>query len=137
MAVEMSDRVSARRLNANAFFVSVQGAIVTALGFLTGGSTTSPDFPLAALCLVGVFSALIWWLLLLRYRDLNTSKFVVIHKIEESLPLRVFTDEWTHLKGSSTNPTRKRYAELGSVERLAPLVFVAINLCLGIYVVTT
>ena len=135
LAVEMSDRVSARRLNANAFFVTVQGAIVAALGFLTSKAAPS-TLPLVALCAVGVLSAGIWFLLLLRYRDLNTAKFVVIHKIEEDLPLKVFTDEWEHLKGSANNPTRKRYSELGDVERLAPLVFALINLCLGVYVVT-
>lgn len=138
LAVEMSDRVSARRLNANAFFVTVQGAIVAALGFMTGGNTQPPKTPPLALCLVGVLSAGIWFLLLLRYRDLNTAKFVVIHQIEaDHLPLAIFTDEWDHLKNSSSRPGKKRYSELGQVERLAPLMFAAINIALALYVVLT
>ncbi|MGW1594955.1 RipA family octameric membrane protein [Streptomyces sp. NPDC002343] len=41
LAVEMADRVSARRGTANAFFLSVQTALVTVLGF----SVPRPTLP--------------------------------------------------------------------------------------------
>jgi hypothetical protein len=133
----MADRVSARRGTANAFFVSVQAAIVAALGFLSGRKPEAPTFVLAALCGVGVLSTIVWYLLLRSYRDLNTAKFNVIINIEKRLPVKVFTDEWETLKKDPVAPWRKRYAELGSIERIAPILFGGINIAVAVYLVTT
>lgn len=137
LAVEMADRVSARRAGANVFFLSVQSAVVAALAFLSGQTTPPKTGILFALCGVGVLGSGVWFLLLRSYRDLNTAKFDVICNLESQLPVQLFTDEWQSLKKDPVHGWRGRYAELGTVERLAPALFAALNVILAIYIGTS
>jgi hypothetical protein len=70
-----------------------------------------------------------WWLLLRSYRKLNAAKFAVIGQMEEALPVKLFNEEWRHLKGGDPTIKRRfrdRYAELALVEQLVPAVFAGI-----------
>ena len=127
LAVEMADRVSARRAGANAFFVSAQSAVVAALGFLAAQTPPPADRYLVALSSVGVAVSLSWFLLLRSYRDLNGAKFKVINDLEEHLPYQIFREEWQVLKRDPVKRWRPSYAELGTVERLVPGVFALIH----------
>ncbi len=83
----------------------------------------------------GVVIAGSWWLLLRSYRDLNTAKFKVINAIEtEHLPLKLFAEEWQYLKRDPVRSWRQRYAELGQVERVVPLIFALLYAALAVYV---
>lgn len=141
LAVEMADRVSARRASANSFFFALQAGIAVALGAfaLNAGSAEEPEpdrLVLALAAVGGVVIALSWWLLLRSYRDLNTAKFSVIRKIErEHLDIALFSDEWEELKEASGKRWRRRYVEQGAVERVVPLLFVVIYGVLAIRVV--
>ncbi|GAB5013062.1 RipA family octameric membrane protein [Mycobacterium avium] len=127
LAVEMADRVSARRAVANAFFLTVNTTLVAVVGL----STTQPDSTVrfTAVCLAGVAVSVCWWLLLRVYRRLNTAKFAVINQIEaEHLPVRPYSDEWTELMPDDEETTRRTrlgraFRELGGVERIVPIVF--------------
>lgn len=130
LAVEMADRVSARRGTANAFFLSVQTAFVGLVGFGFPEFSKASWWAALAVALAGVTLSATWWLQLRSYRDLNTAKFKGINKIEERLPVKVFADEWEALRHDPVVGWRKRYAELGTSERLVPLVFVAAHLLL-------
>ncbi|MGW5862081.1 RipA family octameric membrane protein [Streptomyces sp. NPDC055239] len=130
LAVEMADRISARRGAANAFFLSVQSALVTLVGFGTPKLAESPWWVSLAVALAGTTLSATWWMQLRSYRDLNTAKFQVINKLEEHLPVRVFADEWDALKRDPIAGWRKRYAELGTSERVVPLVFTVAHLIL-------
>jgi hypothetical protein len=127
-AVEMADRVSARRALANAFFLTVNTTLVAVVGL----STTQPDSAVrfTSVCLAGVAVAVCWWLLLRAYRRLNSAKFAVINKIEdEYLPVKPYVDEWKELMpDDDVSATRraklgKAFRELGGVERTVPVVF--------------
>ncbi len=141
LAVEMADRVSARRSSANSFFFSLQAGIAVALGAfaMNTGPVDEPEpdrFVLTLAALAGIVIALSWWLLLRSYRDLNAAKFAVINKLErDHLDLRLFNDEWDELKKDPVKRWRPRYAEQGAVERVVPLLFVAIYGVLAVYVV--
>lgn len=115
LAVEMADRVSARRGNTNAFFVTVNTAL---LGFVSTVQL-DPSWPVAV---GGVVLSLSWATLIKSYRDLNSAKFSVILRMEDELPVRVFGDEWKKLK-EDPKPLRKRYAEFTQIEWIVPLVF--------------
>lgn len=127
LAVEMADRVSARRAVANAFFLTVNTTLVAVVGL----STTQPDSALrfTAVCLAGVAVSACWWLLLRVYRRLNSAKFAVINQIEaEHLPVKPYTDEWAELMPDDEATTRRarlgmNFRELGGVERIVPIVF--------------
>lgn len=75
LAVEMADRVSARRATANSLFVTLHTALVAAIGLVrprrletVGGTTTGKlvedNFGLVLTAAFGVVLALTWFLLL-------------------------------------------------------------------------
>lgn len=140
LAVEMADRVSARRAAANSFFFTVQAGLAVALGAFAINTGTpanpSPDrFVLTLAAIAGVVIAGSWWLLLRSYRDLNSAKFKVILAIEHRyMPVKLFDDEWQHLKKDPIKRWRPRYAEQGQAERVVPLVFLALYTTLAVYV---
>lgn len=118
LMVEMADRVSARRVTANTFFVTVQSAMVTAFGF-----AKQERWPLAV---AGLVVAVAWWLSLRSYRMLNRAKFEVINRMEARLPAQPYVEEWRILDNAE-GPLHKRYAALSFVEQTVPLVFAALN----------
>ncbi len=134
LAVEMADRVSARRNSANAFYLSLQTAAISVLGFATSFQANINHGVLIAICLVGIATAATWFLQLRSYRDLNRAKFAVINSLEEQLPVAIFTDEWASLERDPVAGWRKRYAELGTIERVVPAFFVILNGILAVYV---
>jgi len=123
LAVEMADRVSARRTGANAFFLTLHGGLSAAVGIL--GQATSRDVSVYLLLapIAGLALSAAWFLLLRSYRDLNRAKFAVITEMEGQLPVQVFAKEWEQLKKDPVEGWRTRYAEQGTVERFVPAVF--------------
>jgi hypothetical protein len=119
LAVEMADRVSARRATANAFFLTVNTAL---LAFVSSGL----DDMLWLVALAGIALSGTWWVLLKSYRDLNAAKFSVITQMENNLEAKIFDDEWKRLKEKRPEGWRGRYAEFGTVERFVPLIFAAL-----------
>jgi len=128
LAVEMADRVSARRGTANTFFLTVNTGLAALLG-----STEIRWYVAVA----GLLFAATWWALLKSYRDLNDAKFRIIHALEERLPARVYKNEWDRLdrqrprfgfRPSALRPWLAQYRELGRVERVVPVVFALIYL---------
>ncbi len=119
LTVEMADRLSGRRAIANTFLLSVQSALVAATG-----SDSLADAPVAG---AGMLLAASWWVLLRSYRDLNDAKFQVICEMEKELPVQAYSAEWKTLKKDPVKPWRPRYAELGTVERIVPVAFFALN----------
>ena len=127
LAVEMADRVSARRALANTFFLTANTGLAALLG--------SGDLRWYV-AVAGLLLAFAWWWLLQTYRHLNAAKFEVIHGLEERLPVQIFSDEWRELQGR-VMPVRfwpprafgqwlRGYHELGRAERIVPLAFAGI-----------
>jgi hypothetical protein len=128
LAVEMADRISARRVFANTFFLTVN----TGLAALLGANNDLRWYGSVA----GIVFAFSWWWLLQSYRKLNSAKFAVILEIEQELPYPLYSREWRRLE-STRAPARvwppaatwawvRGYHELGTVERVVPLAFAAI-----------
>jgi hypothetical protein len=132
IAVEMADRVSARRGTANAFFFTIHSALIALIGFVRPTEQKGARHPHVDafgpiyISVGGIVLAAAWWLMLKSYRDLNRAKFAVINEMEERLPAQPFNDEWKSLKGDPVKRWRKRYAELGTIERVVPVVFAAV-----------
>lgn len=123
MAVEMADRVSARRATANAFFLTAQTALVAVIGLATPSLLKASWWTSLAVSLAGVTLSASWWLQLRSYRDLNGAKFAVINAIEKALPVKVFTDEWALLEAAIGAAQKRKYLQLGTMERLIPGIF--------------
>lgn len=127
LAVEMADRVSARRAVANAFFLTVNTTLVAVVGLR--GTAASSALLTVSVCVAGIAVAGCWWFLLQNYRRLNEAKFAVINKIEEEhLPVKVFSEEWAVL-GRPDGPEgrlariKAGFKQLGTVEKVVPMVF--------------
>jgi hypothetical protein len=118
LAVEMADRVSARRATANSFFLTVQTALV-ALFAIDG-------IERRWIAAAGVVLAVGWFLLLRSYRTLSAAKWQVILALEAALPVQPFTDEWTLLRRRAGGRAWAVHREIGFVERIVPLVFAAV-----------
>ncbi|MFJ8623513.1 hypothetical protein ACIRD3_11790 [Kitasatospora sp. NPDC093550] len=131
LAVEMADRISARRGTANTFFLSVQTALVTLIGFGIPKLSESPWWVSTAVALAGLTLSVAWWMQLRSYRDLNAAKFAVINELEAELAARIYTDEWQSLRNlTRSGRWHKHYTELGTSERSVPVVFAAAHLIL-------
>ena len=127
LAVEMADRVSARRGLANTFFLTLNTGLAALLG-----ANHLRWYVSAA----GILFAATWWWQLRSYRRLSAAKFEVINAIELRLPVQLFSDEWRYLQRDkpAARPRSARalgswvagYHELGGTERLVPLAFIAI-----------
>ena len=156
-AVEMADRVSARRAGANSFFVTLNTALAAIVGIVSAARKPPPhgnvpSFDAFGLCVTasaGVVLAIVWWALLRYYRRLSGAKWDVINRLETRLPASPFTDEWAVLHpdepAAGTEPARKgrkaslrlrvKHREATVVEQLVPLVFVVLYVILAARVV--
>ena len=141
LAVEMADRVSARRASTNSFFVAVNGALAAVVG-LAGWAREASAFGLVVTSIAGVTLSITWWLLLRYYRRLNKAKFEVINEIESRLSERPFTAEWAALNPPEDpdavtprtlrNRWKRKHREATIVEQFVPWVFVTLYVVLGI-----
>lgn len=161
LAVEMADRVSARRAGANTFFVTLNTALAAVVGIVSAarklpphGSVPSSDaFGLVLTAIAGIVFAGVWWLLLRYYRQLSAAKWDVITNIERALPESPFTHEWVRLHPEPESVTLAsvawwrliarfqrwrrgtRHREATLVEQVVPFVFVVIYFALLLRVV--
>ncbi len=123
--VEMADRISARRAQSNRFYLSLVSALLALFSVLVGTSL----FPrlltivLILVAVLGVALCALWYVTIGSYRQLNSGKFKIIHKMEEALPFASYTEEWTILR---TPEGGKKYRRLTRVEERVPLVLASL-----------
>jgi len=128
--VEMADRISARRMLANTFFLTLNSGILAALAFLFKERVAG-----AALWAIPPFAALlvlcyVWWKLIRSYRQLNTAKFdKVVPAMEKHLPADPYVAEWKAL-GLGKDP--KLYTPLTAIEHWVPRVFMFLYVALAL-----
>lgn len=130
--VEMADRVSARRLLANSFFLTVHSSIVAALVIIFKDGikfsqlwSLIPFFGIEILC----YS---WWRIVKSYRQLNSGKYKVVHYLEQNLPCSPYDAEWEML-GRGKNP--KLYHPITQVETNVPIAFGIVYLLIAIFLI--
>ena len=123
--VEMADRISQRRDQANRFYAGLVSAIIALLVVMGrfGVSGSSWSIALLAAGLFGASLSVIWFINLGSYRALNTAKFRVINRMESQLPYAGYTEEWDYLRPAE-GPAR--YFQLTRIERYVPLLIMAL-----------
>lgn len=109
LAVEMADRISARREGANKIFLSVNSIIFAFLA-MQGTFYEIHIF----ISVVGIFISTVWATMIQNYKNLNSAKYAVIHEMENMLPWKVYKDEWEKLKQGKD---KKVYAKLTVIEK--------------------
>jgi hypothetical protein len=119
--VEMADRVSARRGIANTFFLTLNTAIFTTIGFFWENRSESTRWFLVFPLLVLLGECFAWFWTVRSYRQLNSGKWAVVGALEKRLPASAWwSAEWEAL-GRGENPAK--YWPLTHVEQLVPLLF--------------
>ena len=140
LAVEMADRVSARRATANSFYLALHSALAGFLLFSVSGRGLGAALSESLLVLTtaaGLVLAVLWRISLANYQQLNKAKFEAINQLEERLPVKLFTAEWGILERGRKDGWKRLYRELGWPERQVPVVFMTTYLVTGVCVVST
>lgn len=119
--VQMTDNVSNRRAQANAFFISVLSALLLFLSLSGEGKPFGDvqDVTYIAVSLLSFLLCYIWHLNIQSYKQLNSAKFKVIHEIEQYLPYPCFDREWDF---TGRGKDKKKYRPLTQVEQYVPLI---------------
>ena len=128
--VASAELVSDRRNKANSFYLTTCTAL---LGTNTYFSTQIEGVPYALLsALLGIVFSSIWVGLIASYKSLNGAKFKVIQEIEKHLPMAPYkAEEWVYQKPATY------MVKLSKYESYMPLVFIALNFGLGLFVLSS
>jgi hypothetical protein len=120
--VEMADRISSRRVQANAFFLTLNTAVFTLVASFWTKSPLTHAVPrgwLVAPLLVLVVECATWYLQLRSYRQLASTKWRVVGALEEKLP----SSPWWRAERDDLDRHQDRYLRLALVERIVPVLF--------------
>lgn len=122
LMVTSSENLVARRQGVNTFFLTINGAILTAAGLLIGNQSDIhlQAIGLSVLAITGAILALAWRSLIRSFGQLNAGKFAVINRIETMLPVAVYLAEWKALD-EGRNP--RKYRTFTSREVWTPWTF--------------
>lgn len=131
MYVEMADRISARRHQSNVFFLSLQSVIITllSLSFKEGKNQYIMSIiPITSFSMV--FICVAWWWILRSYRNLNSAKYKVIGRMEESMPASPYwKEEWKEL---GEGKDFRKYLQLTFIEQFLPVIFGIMYIALAV-----
>lgn len=122
---ESAQKDSDRRNMANTFFLTINTALITILGYFKVQHTTSFEIGShVIIALAGITISYMWYRLIRSYKDLNTAKFKVIHEIEKQLPIRPYDTEWEAVGRGADS---KRYLPFTHIELYIPFVFLILH----------
>ncbi|MFK0122429.1 hypothetical protein ACIQSP_03850 [Streptomyces nigra] len=121
--VQSSESLVSRRQGVNTFFITVNGAILTGLGFFikAGGGQEIKALGVLLIALTGLILAYAWRSMIVSFGQLNTGKFAVINRLESHLPAALFYAEWEALERGE-NP--RVYRSFTSREVWAPFLLI-------------
>lgn len=115
------EKISDRRENANKYFITVNSGVIVALGFLVQHlNNLFTPYLITGVLMLGIVLSVIFYFLINSYKQLNSGKFVVLHKMEESLPIQMYKDEWFAL---GEGKDKSKYFPFSHIERLVPIIF--------------
>ena len=115
IAVDIADRMTARKEVTNKLFISAHAVIFTYLASQELHSNSNLLVPV-----FGIFLCFVWVSIIRNYKILNNAKFEVIEEMETRLPWNVFKSEWDKL-GRGRN--KKVYQSMSSLELKIPFLF--------------
>ena len=128
MAVASTDKVSDRRAETNKFFLSINSIIAGGIIFINEKLESIDATSIIFVATFGVVVCLIWFFTILDYKRLNGAKFELIEKMEKSLPVQFYTDEWKIL--NNKKPWYAKYKTFSKLELWLPVAFI------GLYIVS-
>ena len=125
--LDLSDKLSSRRQLVNTFFLTLNSFIIGLLGYgkLSVSSTADPEF-YWTISILGMVICVVWFKIILAYKHIMRSKFMVIHRIEQQLPLATYEAEWQILRENHG------YQPLTHFEMIVPWIFFILNLAISL-----
>ena len=123
--VASSEGLVARRQGVNTFFLTINGAVLTAAGLILGKGSDQrlQAAGISILTITGIILSMAWLSLIRSFGQLNTGKFAVINRIESIFPVKIFDAEWKAL-GEGKDP--RLYRPFTKREVRPPKVFLAV-----------
>lgn len=117
--VDSSEQLVGRRQGVNTFFLTMNGALLTASGIIvqSSGGDRLGGLGVAVLAIAGAILCAAWRSLITSFGQLNRGKFRVINTIERYLKAAIYAAEWEAL-GRGENP--KVYRSFTSREIWVP-----------------
>jgi len=124
--VQSSESLVSRRQGVNTFFLTMNGALLTASGLIvqTSGVDELGAVGIAVLAVAGIILCAAWRSLIISFGQLNHGKFQVINAIERYLKAAIYAAEWEAL-GRGEDP--KIYRSFTSREIWVPNALIAIH----------
>ena len=119
--LESIEKISDRRQSANKFFLTINAVLISIIG-LSFQNDFLKDILFFKLFIAfsGILFCIIFWFLIHAYKQLNTGKFKVLHKIESKLPLAIYEYEWEVLEEGKN---KKVYYPFSHIELNIPKLF--------------
>lgn len=127
--VDSADKISDRRQKTNDFFLAVNTALVTFLGYFYSSGNNDSGLVFVLAPIAGFAICYLWYRIVRSYKQLNGSKLDLIHLIENELPLKLYDAEWDMLgKGEDS----KKYLPFTHIEIKIPWVFIILYIIIFI-----
>lgn len=130
--VEGMEKVSDKRDKANNLYILINTGILSLIGAILSEKFILFNSDIIIfISIAGIAISYLFWHLINSYKQLNTAKFKVIHKIEERLPLSLYKYEWVECLEEGKN--KEVYYPFSHIELIIPWVFSALYFFLIIY----
>ncbi|MCK5716628.1 MAG: hypothetical protein KAH77_03995, partial [Thiomargarita sp.] len=126
--VDLTDKLSVRRLSVNSFFLTLNSFIIGLLGYgkiATPQTITTPEF-YWIISILGMIICIIWFRIIRSYKNILRARFLVIQGIEQELPLAPYAAEWQFLQAD------KAYRPLTHFEMWVPWIFFVLNIAISL-----
>lgn len=121
---------SDRRTSANNYLLTVNTAIIAIYGF--SDKVTHSFIWAIIIPFSGILASFLWFRIIESYRNLNTVKFEVLHKLEEKLPANLFSHEWEIAEEGQTST----YRPFSHIEKNIPIIFIILYVVIIIAALT-
>lgn len=127
MMVQSSEGLVNRRQAVNTFFLTINGALLTASGLIvqSSGDQQLGGWGVCVLATAGALLCLAWRSLITSFGQLNSGKFRVINTMERHFAASIYAAEWEAL-GRGQNP--QVYRSFTSREIWVPNALLALHL---------
>jgi len=113
------EKNSDRRNSAVKLYITINAWLLSFLGVIVQSSKLNIITAILPVLIVWISISVIFYYLIKSYKQLNTGKFELIHKIEEKLPLNLYAYEWVVLgEGKDKN----KYFPFSHIEQWLPIV---------------
>lgn len=131
--VEMADRISSRRNLANMFFLTLNTTILGVIGFAFEKiQLIEPKWLIIFPLIVIISLTIVWYGLLLSYRNLNTAKYKVLRHLSKELPSSPFSVEWVEL---GEGKDIKKNFPLTALEKWIPILFCTTYFMIVVFII--